>query len=61
MFAAPYALTMEYDALDNVMMTGLPHQTFYTLNGGVFSIASKMPGIGITLDPEFTAKYTVRL
>jgi L-alanine-DL-glutamate epimerase-like enolase superfamily enzyme len=59
MLAAPNALTMEYDALDNIMMTELPGETFYTLEGGVFTVNKRMPGIGIALDPGFVAKYRV--
>jgi L-alanine-DL-glutamate epimerase-like enolase superfamily enzyme len=59
MFAATNALTMEYDALGNVMMTGLPGETFYSLKNGSFTATKKMPGIGIEFDADFLAKYTV--
>jgi L-alanine-DL-glutamate epimerase-like enolase superfamily enzyme len=59
MLASPNALAMEYDALGNTMMTELPGETFYTLEGGVFTVNKRMPGIGIALDPGFVAKYRV--
>ena len=57
MFASAGALSMEYDVLDNVMMTELPCKTFYTLDKGCFTITEMMPGIGIELDNDFLNKY----
>ena len=59
MFASANALSMEYDVIDNVMMTELPKKTFYSLDKGKFIIADEMPGIGIELDDEFLNKYSV--
>jgi len=59
MFASSQALAMEYDCLDNVMMTDLPGKTFYSLEKGAFIIAEDMPGIGIELDEAFLDKYAV--
>ena len=59
MLACPRSKSMEYDALDNVMMTDLAGKTFYTLENGAFAVSSLMPGIGIELDPEFIRRYRV--
>ncbi|MCL2539272.1 MAG: mandelate racemase/muconate lactonizing enzyme family protein [Oscillospiraceae bacterium] len=59
MLASPQAHSMEYDVLDNIMMTELPAKTFYRLERGSFIIAEQMPGIGIELDKEFLEKYGV--
>ena len=59
MFACPQSKRMEYDALDNEMMTELPQKTFYLLKNGSFTISETMPGIGIELDPEYVSRYRV--
>ena len=59
MFASPQALSMEYDVLDNIMMTQLPKKTFYRLAKGCFTIEEELPGIGIELDLDFLNKYAV--
>ncbi len=57
--ASPRSRRMEYDVLDNVMMTGLPLKTFYSLENGAFSVTDPMPGIGIELNPDFISRYRV--
>ena len=59
MLATPRSKSMEYDVLDNVMMTDLPLKTFYALEKGTFYVSRRMPGIGIELDPEFIRRYSV--
>jgi len=59
MFASSQAHSMEYDVLDNVMMTHLPAKTFYSLENGDFVVAREMPGIGIELDGAFLERYGV--
>jgi len=59
MLASPPAYSMEYDVLDNTMMTDLPSQTFYELKNGQFKVVRGMAGLGIELDPAFVEKYRV--
>ena len=61
MFASTQAMSMEYDVVDNVMMTDLASETFYVLENGRFVIAREMPGIGIALDEDFMNKYGRRV
>jgi len=60
MFASANALSMEYDVIDNIMMTELLQKTFYTLDNGKFIITEELPGLGIALSNDFLNKYALK-